>query len=148
MSRFAFLFLLASASTQPSFAYVPLDEMTCTGPFVPLFFIDLTPRPDLNGFMSAQGSHPDTFYKFELASDVFVSPPTFNGGHSQEYVFLTVDETMGLGVSRFNFRKDAAGKSLLTLMAQHSVALDEDAKTLQYRDLSNTASEPDWICRY
>ena len=120
---------------------IPLDRMTCGGPFDAFFFVDLTKRADLNAFAVEKGKSPETFYKFELVGDVYVSPPTFKRIHDREYVFLSMDNT-GLSVSRF---VELDGQ--FVLMAQHPVEVLPEVKKLQYRS-SSPDHPPDWTCTY
>lgn len=124
---------------------LPLDKMKCSGPFLSNFFVDLTARPDLNSYIEELGREANTAYKFELASDVFTSKPTFNGGygHSEEYVFLTITESLGFSVSRFVMIPHG-----FVLMAQHAAEHLPDLKILQSRQIGNPKNPPDWICQY
>jgi len=126
-----------------SSAYLPLDQMKCSGPFPTTFFDNLTARPDLNNYIAELGRDPNTIYKYELVGDVFTSPPTFNGDHTEEYVFLTIADNVDFSVSRFV--KTSFG---FTLMAQHPVEHKFEERILQYRHIGNPENPPDWVCRY
>lgn len=141
LSLLLLIALPVAAETENSAGTLPLDQMTCAGPFVPNFFDGLTLRSDLNDFVSALGRHPDTFYKFELVGNAYVAQPTFNGGHDLEYVFLSLDKGE-LSVSRFFMLKGQ-----FVLVAQHPVEILTVQRKLQYRH-SKPGFAPDWICQY
>ncbi len=133
----SFLSANALALTQ-----VPLHQMNCQGRFLSNFFDHLTPNPSLNSAISTLGRDPSTFYRFDLVSDVFVSPPTFRHEHTEEYVFLDMND-QGLSVSRFVLSSRG-----FHLMARHPVELDQVNRVLQYRQVAHPHLPPDWTCRY